>query len=360
MEGSMRVFLSWSGKRSRELALALRDWLPAVIQAVEPWLSAEDIPMGQRWASEITERLQETDIGIICLTPENIDAEWLNFEAGALSKIASSFVCPYAINLRPSALKGPLSQFQVAIADKEGTFRLVQALNNAGDGPALSQSTLENVFDVWWPTLEQKLEEIKAKEEISAKVEASTIEQKIEELLLEVREMKSSINSHSQPSEKIDLPEEEIEKARPRVFIGSSAEGLSVAEAIHLGLDYVAECTIWNHGVFSPSQTAIESIIDASAAYDFAIIILSADDMIEKRGSQGIGPRDNMIFELGLFTGALGRARTFMVYCRDEELVLPSDLAGVTSVTYAKRSDDNLEAALGPVCSRIKKAMGVA
>lgn len=117
----MRVFLSWSGKRSRELAFALRDWLPSVIQAVEPWLSSEDIPMGQRWAAEISERLQETDIGIICLTPENIDAEWLNFEARALSKFAKSFVCPYALNLSPSDLKGPLSQFQVAMADREGT-----------------------------------------------------------------------------------------------------------------------------------------------------------------------------------------------------------------------------------------------
>lgn len=147
---------------------------------------------------------------------------------------------------------------------------------------------------------------------------------------------------------------------KPKVFIGSSSEGLSIAEAIHMGLDYVAECTIWNQGVFTPSQTAIESIVDAPIAYDFAIIVLTPDDFIDKRGHQGVAPRDNMIFELGLFTGALGRARTFMVYCRDSNIVLPSDLAGITSVTYASRSDGNLEAAVGPVCSRIKKAMGVA
>ena len=71
-------------------------------------------------------------------------------------------------------------------------------------------------------------------------------------------------------------------------------------------------------------------------------------------------PRDNLLFELGLFTGALGRARTFMVYCRDDKLHLPSDLAGVTAATYPAREDDNLEAALGPVCIRIKRAMGAA
>lgn len=355
----MKVFLSWSGKRSKELAHALRDWLPSVIQAVEPWLSSEDIPMGQRWAAEISERLQETDIGIICLTPENINAEWLNFEAGALSKFASAFVCPYALNLSPSDLKGPLSQFQVAIADKEGTFKLVQSLNNAADGPLLNQATLSRTFDVWWPVLEQKLDELRAEEKLSAGVEASGIEKQLEELLKEVRELKANIGTKDEATD-VQPQETRAENQQPKVFIGSSSEGLSVAEAIHLGLEYVAECTIWNHGVFTPSQTAIESVVDASISYDFAIIILTPDDFVEKRGRNGVAPRDNMIFELGLFTGALGRARTFMVYCRDANIVLPSDLAGITSVTYASRSDGNLEAAVGPVCSRIKKAMGVA
>lgn len=355
----MKVFLSWSGKRSKELALALRDWLPSVIQAVEPWLSSEDIPMGQRWAAEISDRLQQTDIGIICLTPENVNAEWLNFEAGALSKFASAFVCPYALNLTPSDLKGPLSQFQVAVADKEGTFKLVHALNNADDGPHLNHATLSRVFEVWWPVLAQKLAELSAEEKLSAGVEASGIEIQLEELLKEVRELKANIGTKVE-AEEAQPVEVSVEHSKPRVFIGSSSEGLSVAEAIHMGLEYVAECTIWNHGVFSPGQTVIESIVDASISYDFAIIVLTPDDFVEKRGRSGTAPRDNMIFELGLFTGSLGRARTFMVYCRDANIVLPSDLAGITSVTYAERTDGNLEAAVGPVCSRIKKAMGVA
>jgi Predicted nucleotide-binding protein containing TIR-like domain len=76
-----------------------------------------------------------------------------------------------------------------------------------------------------------------------------------------------------------------------------------------------------------------------------------------KREKSVNSPRDNVIFELGFFMGSLGRERTFMVYCRDEKINLPSDLAGVTPATFAKRVDDNLQAALGPVCTLIKQAI---
>jgi predicted nucleotide-binding protein len=82
--------------------------------------------------------------------------------------------------------------------------------------------------------------------------------------------------------------------------------------------------------------------------------------MVVKRGFAAVAPRDNIIFEAGLFTGTLGRARTFLVYCRDTKISLPSDLAGVTAATFAERSDGNLHAALGPVCTRIKRALGMA
>jgi len=136
-------------------------------------------------------------------------------------------------------------------------------------------------------------------------------------------------------------------------------EGLSVAESIQLGLDEVAECTVWNQGAFSPSRTIIESLVDISREFDCAVLVLTPDDMVAKRGAAAEAPRDNIVFEAGLFTGTLGRARTFLVYCRDAKLALPSDLAGVTAATYAERSDGNLHAALGPVCTRIKRALGL-
>ena len=82
----MRVFKSWAKPQSRAVARLLRDWFPFVINAIQPWMSEEDIDKGARWNANIAEELEGSNFGIICLTPENLESSWLNFEAGALSK----------------------------------------------------------------------------------------------------------------------------------------------------------------------------------------------------------------------------------------------------------------------------------
>ncbi|WP_437589341.1 TIR domain-containing protein [Sorangium sp. So ce1000] len=146
--------------------------------------------------------------------------------------------------------------------------------------------------------------------------------------------------------------------SRPRIFIGSSVEGLRVAEHIQLGLDYDADCTVWSQGVFGLSGGTLESLCAAIREFDFAVLVLTPDDLVQKRSQAMNSPRDNVLFELGLFMGALGRERTFIVYCRDEPIGLPSDLAGVTAATFARRADGNLQAALGSVCTLIRNAVG--
>src|SRR3954469_20494730 len=81
-----RVFISWSGDTSRQVAEALKDWLPEVIEGIEPWLSTQDLTAGMRWGSELASQLERTDFGVICLTPDNLQAPWILFEAGALAK----------------------------------------------------------------------------------------------------------------------------------------------------------------------------------------------------------------------------------------------------------------------------------
>ena len=111
----MKVFLCWSGVRSRGLAESLRDWIPCVIQSAEPWMSEEDVRKGGRWAFEIGERLQDANACLVCLTPENLESPWIHFEAGAIAKIVDqSLVCPILLGLRAADLTGPLSQFQGA------------------------------------------------------------------------------------------------------------------------------------------------------------------------------------------------------------------------------------------------------
>lgn len=157
----MRVFLSWSGPVSKEVAFALREWLPHVIQAIDPWMSTEDIEKGSRWASEIASQLKGTKAGIVCITPDNQTAPWLNFEAGALSKtVDKEMVCPYLFRMKLSDLTGPLVQFQTTEATKEDTLRLIETLNKGMNPKPLSDSRLADAFGVWWKRLESRLSEI--------------------------------------------------------------------------------------------------------------------------------------------------------------------------------------------------------
>jgi hypothetical protein len=179
----MKVFLSWSGDRSRIIAEALRDWFPKVIQAIKPWMSAVDIDRGARWSSDIAIELADTSFGVLCLTPENLNAPWIHFEAGALSKtLEKSFVCPYLFELEPADLKGPLIQFNAAKADEEDTLKLVLTINQAQETP-LPERTVEESFEVWWPKLRDALKGLPISQ---GEVKQSRPEREILEELLEL------------------------------------------------------------------------------------------------------------------------------------------------------------------------------
>jgi hypothetical protein len=155
----MKVFLSWSGQRSRGAAEALRDWLPDVIQGVEPWMSKIDIEAGARWRQEVATELDASKFGILCLTPDNQSAPWILFEAGALAKtIPDTFVCPYLIDLSPTDLRaGPLTEFQAKRANKLETWEMVATINRARKEHALDETRLRRTYEKFWPDLEQKL-----------------------------------------------------------------------------------------------------------------------------------------------------------------------------------------------------------
>lgn len=116
----MKVFISWSGERSKAVAAALRYWLPKVIQALDPWMSADDIEKGTRWRSGIANELEQSSVGIICLTRENLASPWIHFEAGALSKQQDkTYVCTLLVGLEPTDVREPLAQFQHTRATKD-------------------------------------------------------------------------------------------------------------------------------------------------------------------------------------------------------------------------------------------------
>lgn len=157
----MRVFLSWSGDLSKQVSLALRDWLPLVVQAVEPYMSAEDIDKGARWGNEIAAELEACDFGIICLTPNNLQAPWIYFEAGALSKaVERARVSPLLLGLKPSDVTGPLVQFQFTLPQRPDMLRLVSAINDACGERGLDVVRLERMFSTMWPQLEAELHKL--------------------------------------------------------------------------------------------------------------------------------------------------------------------------------------------------------
>ena len=122
------------------------------------------------------------------------------------------------------------------------------------------------------------------------------------------------------------------------VFIGSSSEALKEAYYISSALKRNGlTCKLWTQGVFELSQTTIEDLIKASLDCDFAILFLTPDDMTNSRGRKKASPRDNVVFELGLFMGAIGRDRTLIIVPNDVDLKLPTDLLGVTRATYNRK-----------------------
>ena len=141
----------------------------------------------------------------------------------------------------------------------------------------------------------------------------------------------------------------------PSVFIGSSSEGLDVAREVEQQLQQDAVTTIWKDAVFGLGIGALESLMNALDQFDFGVMVLSPDDLTQSRERNYASPRDNIVFELGLFMGRLGRSRTFIVHEKDANLKLPSDLAGITVSPYRKR--ENLSAALSPTCTPIIKAI---
>ena len=147
------------------------------------------------------------------------------------------------------------------------------------------------------------------------------------------------------------------ERRLPRLFVGSSVEGLPVAWAIQENLEYDAEVTVWHQGVFTPSAAVLSNLLAAADRYDFAAFVFSPDDLVLMREQLGAAVRDNVVFELGLFMGALGQSRCFYVMPRDvPSLRLPTDILGIVPLSYRSlREDANLVAALGTACSQMRR-----
>lgn len=127
------------------------------------------------------------------------------------------------------------------------------------------------------------------------------------------------------------------------------------ADNLGIALQDIAECTVWDQNIFLPSLFALESLLNAADRSEFAIFIGSPDDISTSRGKKSTTIRDNVVFELGIFFGRLGRERVVLAMPNSGSTKLPSDLAGVTYVKYdTDRSDNNYQAAVNEIKVRVK------
>jgi hypothetical protein len=189
----MKVFLSWSGARSKEVALLFREWLPKVIQAVDPWMSDVDIEKGAHWFAEIFREVSAASFGVVFLTRENLEKPWLHFEAGALAKALSPEgnsprVATYLLGIDNSDVVGPLKEFQHTKATAEDTLKLLLSVNSSlaanGEKP-LKDEMLKSIFDTFWAALDGPLNAALTRKESEKPVRE--VRDMVEEILEYVR-----------------------------------------------------------------------------------------------------------------------------------------------------------------------------
>ncbi len=221
----MNIFLSWSGDRSKHIAEVMKKWLPYFVQAVKPWMSSSDIDKGTRWSADIASKLAECTMGIICLTPENTEAPWIMFEAGALSKTLDiAHVCPLLFEIEPSDLKGPLVQFQTTKLLEEDFKKLIHTINKCLKDK-ISDAQIEESFQAWWPKVESELKNLsQSKKEVLPKRKDREILEEILEIVRQQARKPNILDLNSDITNKIRVanlaerltvtPSEVIERLR--------------------------------------------------------------------------------------------------------------------------------------------------
>ncbi|MBI3757795.1 MAG: toll/interleukin-1 receptor domain-containing protein [Deltaproteobacteria bacterium] len=182
----LQVFLGWSGDRSKAVADALHAWIPRVLQSVKPWFSEQDINAGTEWDNVLSEGINQSSIGILCITPECQVSPWLLFEAGVLAKKVDNeqLVIPYLIDMKKGDLKPPLSRFQMVEADEAGTFKMIESINKVLGKDQISDEILKETFSLFWKKLDNQLAQLSTPVVQSPRREPG---EKIDELLELVR-----------------------------------------------------------------------------------------------------------------------------------------------------------------------------
>lgn len=158
----MKIFISWSGDLSHQYALIIKSWISFIAPNIETFVSSIDINPGERWSNTLASKLSDFNMGILCVTNENINAPWLNFEAGALSKqINESLVIPILIDASTKNIaKSPISQFQIIKNTEEDLLKLA---NKIYFSAGINANNLVLIFNKWWPEIKESIDKLEIK-----------------------------------------------------------------------------------------------------------------------------------------------------------------------------------------------------
>ncbi len=214
----MKIFLSWSGSRSKRVAEILKEWLRFVFHNIEPWMSSEDIGKGKRWSPEIAQALEDVKVGIICLTKENLKRPWLLFEAGALSKIMKdSLVCTFLLDVEQADIgnDNPLSQFQATKNSKDDILVLLKTINEAYGKDKLDEKILVLTFERFWGDFETKISSITVSQIEEEKLPVRKDRELLNEILVTVRNIERKSEA---PIQIVDASGNIVASGSPRTF----------------------------------------------------------------------------------------------------------------------------------------------
>ena len=190
----MRVFISWSGARGKAIAEHLRDWLPHVLQSIEPYFTPSDVEKGARWLSEISDELSKARVGILCVTRDSIQSPWLLFEAGALSKeLDDTYVCPIVFEVKPTDLAGPMAQFQATEFEKDDFRQLIGVFNDRLGERQLPEKNLDAIFAKFWPDLKRNIDSVLEASSNNDDSPIRTTEEMLDEILRLVRRPSTTV-----------------------------------------------------------------------------------------------------------------------------------------------------------------------
>lgn len=249
----MKLFLSWSGPRSKAVAETFASWFAKVIQALDPLISS-DIDKGKRWAEEIAVHLEDAKVGIVCLTSSNLTAPWILFEAGALSKLKESHVCTFLLDhSSPADIEPPLGQFQHTTFQKSEVLKLVTTVNRMVEDcgeRSLTDSNLLAAFETYWPQLEAELKKIKESRE------EAPIQRPEREILEEMLEILRGQEQRAEAKRRLEAAFRAIKGLKGRKIIGPKVRENIDDPLVQKALE-----------VFE-SQTASENVIPPPTQHD--------------------------------------------------------------------------------------------